>query len=196
MNQLFARTFAMIAFSFLLALAAVAQVRYFPEKPFSESQEENQYLVNKYSQCLVGFHEPSLFEMAKLPTAQSYRLLVLRSWGRPAEIVRLDVNADGTGLVTTRIPPDHFRPKASSVDSTRTLASQETQKFLLQIAASGFWHLPSHVHEEMVMDGSELIVEGVKASEYRVVRRLEPGSGPVRELELAFLHDLAQLSNL
>jgi hypothetical protein len=195
MNKLLVRILAAILSSSVLALMASAQVKYFPESPFSESQEENQYLVKHYSQELEYMHEPSLMEMAKLPIAQSYRLLVLRSWGRPAEIVRLDVNADGTSLVRTKIPHSDFRPKEPSVDSTRTPTSQETQKFLGLIKTSGFWHLPSHIHEEMVMDGNELIIEGVKEGNYHVVRRLEPGSGPIRELELAFLRDLAQMSN-
>jgi hypothetical protein len=92
---------ALLGFLIIILLASVAeaQVRYFPPD----------FPANWYTQHLTAFNESSLWESSQTQKTQSYRFLWLRTFHHPI-VVRIDVNVDGTSLLTTKMRRrmDHF----------------------------------------------------------------------------------------
>ena len=56
-----------------------------------------------------------------------------------------------------------------------------------------FWSLPSRLNDQPGPDGSQWVIEGVKAGKYHIVDSWMPQQGPVRELGLYLAIELALL---
>lgn len=197
--------------SYLIAVLAVvlagttagAQVSYFPPVALSDVAKASELKKEWYSKCLQVLKEPSLWEFSKTQAIQSYRFLWIRSFNRPIS-VRLDVNKDGTGLVTTKIAsgqawcdPGHL------TDKRLKLTGEETDWFLDRIDELTFWNLPVLEPKEIGpdgkeirtvnLDGAEWVFEGVKDGRYHLTDRWSPKNGAGRSLGLMMLFDFARL---
>jgi hypothetical protein len=141
--------------------------------------------------------EPSLWEKSKTPTIQTYRFLWLRSFHHPIT-VRLDVNSDGTGLVTTKVSNGHggYEPGLLMKNFTERLDRERTTWVLDRVAELKFWTLPPHDPDVVGVDGAQWIFEGVKDGTYHVVDRWSPDKGEVHSLGIMMLIDLAKLKLL
>lgn len=111
--------------------------------------------------------------------------------------VRLDVESDGKAIVTVKQTsgvggdtPGHL-----AQNHTRRLTKRERDSFLEKVNQSGFWHLVSHndPDDDGGADGARWVIEGVKNGDYHAVDRWSPKSGPIRDLGLALISDLAQM---
>jgi hypothetical protein len=134
--------------------------------------------------------------MANTPSSESYRFLWLRTFHHPIAI-RLDVKADGSSVLTTKITSGEggYEPGVLTVNTSRNLTQEQTQNIVKKIEEALFWSMPILDDGNTIgVDGAEWIVEGVKNGKYHVVTRWSPESGAIRELGLAFIHDLAKLS--
>ncbi len=191
---------ALLVVSWLLAFGTVdsiAQDKYFPKNALSYDSQSDQRKADWYSHELRVLEEPSLLKLADDTSLESYRFLWLRTFHHPVAI-RLDVKADGTGTLTTKIAnveagfprakPAHLLDNAS-----RQLTLERTQEFLAQVKRASFWSLPSHVDDQTGTDGSQWIIEGVKGGKYHVVDRWSPNEGAVRELGLALALRIGQM---
>jgi hypothetical protein len=178
----------------LFAFSGRAQIKYFPDRAFSSNSRNDQFASVWYSRDLRTLEEPSLLEMAKSQTKESYRFLWLRTFHHPVS-VRLEVNADGAATVTTKIASGEagFNPGVLTVNISRTITSEQTKKFLNQIKGAGFWALPSHVNDQAGTDGSEWVIEGASNGRYHVVTRWSPQAGAVHSIGLILAFDLAQI---
>jgi hypothetical protein len=185
-----------LAIASLLALSAlaIAQETYFPKKTFADDPQSDQFKIDWYSQELKVLDEPSLFELAKKPSCESYRFLWLRTFHHPVAI-RLDVRADGTGVITSKVASGTggFRPGHLAENSSRPLLRAQTQAFLAVFNNVEFWSLPSRLNDQPGPDGSQWVIEGVKAGKYHIVDSWMPQQGPVRELGLYLAIELALL---
>jgi hypothetical protein len=167
----------------LLASVTMAQVKYFPPD----------FPANWYAKHLGALKETSLWESSKTKKTQSYRFLWLRTFHHPIAI-RVDVNVDGTSLLTTKMTSGAggYNPGRLIKNDTLTLTRQQTNSFLEQIEARSFWRLPS-VREDRGVDGAQWIMEGIRDGAYHIVDRWSPTDGEIRALGLFMVSDLAKM---
>jgi hypothetical protein len=167
--------------------------QYFPDS--SLDARGDGFKSHWYSSQLRALQEPSLFQLAKSPSAESYRFLWLRSFHHCVAI-RLDPKPDETSVLTTKVADGAggYRPGTLSENSTRLLTREETQAFISRVDKLGFWKAPNPVNDQSGTDGSQGIIDGVKGGQYHVVDRWTPGEGVVRQLGLMLAFDLAKMN--
>ncbi len=167
-------------------------IKYFPE---SSLDLRRGHLKNDwYSAQLSALQEPSLYQMIRAANAESYRFLWLRTFHHPVA-VRIDVNPDGTGLLTAKTGSGAggYRPGTISENHSQVLSKEQTSAFLSQVEASKFWSAPNPINDQRGTDGSQWIIEGLKRGRYHVVDRWSPNSGVAWQLGLMMAFDLANL---
>ncbi len=174
-------------------LTMFAQDNYFPKGSLSSYDRADIARARWYSAQLRALDELSLLEEGKNASLQSYRFVWLRTFHHPVT-VRLDIMADGTGKLTTKIAngAGGYEPGKLIESRSRSLTQEQTNKFLGQVKDAGFWELPSY-EETSGFDGSRWIIEGVKDGKYHVVDRWTPGKGPVHDLGVTLAFTLAEL---
>lgn len=195
LSKLLTRAISVTAAILLLNVVSAAQVIYFPNKALASNARSDRFIAGWYSRQLQALEEPSLLELAKVPTSQSYRFLWLRTFHHPVAI-RLDVKADGTAVLTKKIAngAGGFGPGILTENTSRPLTAEQRQAFLAKIEQVRFWTLPAYIHDQSGTDGSEWIIEGTKGGKYHVVSRWSPEKGPVHELGLALAIELAGMT--
>jgi hypothetical protein len=165
-----------VILSFVL-LKQTPPPQYFPKGSFGKTEKLSKFSEDWYSKDLRAFDEPSLLEASKDKSRESYRFLFLRSF-RHSICIRLDVNTDGSGLLTTKM----LSGATGEVKTRIILNEQEkfTKKqvdwFVSRKQISEFWNQPSF-DEQRGLDGEEWIAEGVKAGNYHVAARWSPTEG-------------------
>jgi hypothetical protein len=180
----------------LLSFGAVsmAQSRYFPPASLDDSPRADQFLYEWYSKQLKALDEPSLWDLSKTQKEQSYRFLWLRTFHH-AVAIRIDVNADGTSRLTTKMTSGAggYDPGHLVQNDTSTLTRERTDWFLRKIQENKFWELAPLDKSGIGLDGAQWIIEGVKDGNYRIVDRWSPQDGPVRVMGLLMLKELAKV---
>jgi hypothetical protein len=170
-----------------------AQGQYFPRSSLDSrgSELKSQW----YSSQLRALQEPSLLSLSKSPSAESYRFLWLRTFNHPIAI-RLDPKPDGTSILTTKVASGSggFHPGVLSENSSQVLSKERTQAFLTRVNELNFWEAPNPVNDQRGTDGSQWIIEGVKAGQYHVVDRWSPKDGVARQLGFLLAFDLAKIN--
>jgi hypothetical protein len=195
LQRFLARHILLTGFLCLFGLSVGAQSPYFPKGAFSSDTQEDKFVSNWYSNNLTALKEPSLFALRETQSLESYRFVWLRTFHHPVAI-RLDLKADGTGILTTKIASGAggYNPGALVVKQTRLLASEEIQSVLKRVTESNFWSLSTTWAEDRRgEDGSEWIFEGVRKNQYHVVTKWAPKEGPIHQIGLLFLVTLARL---
>jgi len=178
----------------LASLALSPQEAYFPKGVLSDYDRLDNTIARQYTDQLRGLDEPSLLEEAKNPSLESYRFVWLRTFHHPIA-VRLDIMADGTGRLTTKIGSGAggYEPGMLIENTSRSIEREQIKKFLRQIKNVGFWDLPSYDNTDMGQDGSAWIIEGVKDGKYHVADRWSPSKGPVHKLGMTLAMTFANL---
>lgn len=187
------RRFPIILLAIALA-SSVAQSQYFPKLALGNSHGGDRLKQEWYSSQLTALGEPSLFALVNTPPTQCYRFLWLRTFNHPVA-VRLEVKPDGSGLLTTKVAngAGGFRPGALSKNTSQIVSIAQTQAFLTRLDKLDFWRAPNPVNDQAGTDGSQWIIEGVKAGKYHVIDRWSPTTGIARELGMMLAFDLAQM---
>jgi len=173
-----------IRYGKFLEFPSVTQAKYFPPD----------FPDKWYAKHLSALKESSLWESSKAQKTQSYRFLWLRTFHHPIAI-RIDVNVDGTSLLTTKMTSGAggYNPGTLMQNGTRTLTREQTNRFLGQIEGRNFWKLPSVEESPGGPDGAHWIIEGVRDGTYHVVDRWSPTDGEIRALGLFMVSDLAKM---
>src|SRR5271166_3874910 len=96
-----ARYLAILCAVFIGATTMTAQDNYFPTGAFGDPNGSQEWIA-LYSNYLQAFKEPRLFDRSQPGSSQSYRFMWLRSFHKPVS-VRLDVESDGTDVVTVKV---------------------------------------------------------------------------------------------
>ena len=185
--------------AWLLAVAVTVlsvdgRAQFFPKS--SLDFKGNNSKAEWYSHQLQALEEPSLFALAKNGKAESYRFLWLRTFHHPIA-VRVDHSrADGSWVLITKIAngAGGYGPGKVTTNISRNLTAQEAKSFVSTVESSGFWNAPNPVQDQAGTDGSQWIIEGVKARHYHVLDRWMPKNGPAHDLGLFLALDLAKLS--
>jgi len=155
---------------------------YFPDKVFWEWKDAT--LGQEYSKSLRSLQEPSLWQVSKTQETPTYRFLLMPEareiHGAPRS-VRLDIQADGTSIITTR--------EGGHKSKVRTLTFEQTRAFLDLVEKGGFWNLPS-AESDPGPDGRMWVIEGVRNKQYHVVERWSP-RGDIHQLGAMLMRNLA-----
>jgi hypothetical protein len=185
---------ASIALAVLLTVALQAQTNYFPAKTFGDDPQLDQFVAHWYASQLKALGEPSMLESSGDPSIESYRFLWLRTFHHPVAI-RVDVQKDGKGLLVTKIASGAggYEPGKLITDSRTELSREEVQRVIAKINESGFWKIPSYSREKGGADGSEWVMEAAVHGKYHLVTVWSPIRGPIHDLGLLFLFDLAKI---
>jgi hypothetical protein len=183
---------------------------YFPSVRLDENPQSSDLIKKRYSEALLALDErPLVTEHPGTAANESYRFLWLRTFNHPVAI-RLDMNVDGTSLLTTKVSNGQggYDPGKLIVNRKRHLTKQETSWFLEGVKEVGFWNLSTYEKpgeqtgpdgEKTVMvhlDGAQWIFEAIKDRQYHVVDRWSPENGPIHILGTMMLIDLAHLKLL
>lgn len=194
------KTALVIVVLLLIAAATTAQdVQYFPSLTFSDNPRQNDSIVQRYTEHLKALQEPSLLQHATT-AKQEYRLLWLRTFHNPVAI-RLDMNPDGTALVTVKVTNGSggYESGTLTKNAVRRLSKRETERFLARVQKLEYWNLPTREPRSksnvIVVDGSKWVLEAINDGKYKVVDRgsLEKENGAVHKLGTMMLFDLAKL---
>jgi hypothetical protein len=140
---------------------------------------------------LYDLKEPSFFEAAKDPSVISFRMSVLgyvRGWMLS---VRLDLNADGSGQITSATSTWHATPKRES----KSVSPTEIKAFLQLVDRVGFWSMTKIEETTGIVDGDEWLVEGVRNGSFHYVHGANPRPGPIMEIVHFLVRDLAKMNN-
>jgi len=190
-----------------------APAGYFPSGSFDDSNTDV-FMADWYSHELRVLDEPPLSRESSGASpgsssggvVGSYRFLWLRTFDPPI-VVRMDVKADGTGTVTTKVADGQagFPETSKRVveKRSRALTREQAGAFLVQINRTNFWGIATNIDPGDAMDvqtdGSEWVLEGVTGDKYHVVARWSPdvnrmhGCKAIFDLGMALAVDLAQL---
>jgi hypothetical protein len=155
-----------------------------------------------FSAYLHFMDEPSLLEAAKDTSLVSYRLSWLSGQHGRVVAVRLFVNPDGTGRVTSDVAsgnPTVLRKASSSVSALAV------QKFLQLVENAKFWSMRlteqrtdgDTEHKFIELDGTFWVVEGARTGSYHCVYRRSPEAEPSQFTEIGryLAKDFAKLDD-
>jgi hypothetical protein len=185
------------------------QAGYFPSGSFDDSNADV-FMADWYSHELQVLNEQPLAQQSSgQPSGgavEAYRFLWLRTFDAPIAI-RLEVKADGTGMVTAKIANGQGGYPETSTKvvekRSRALTREQTAAFLALINRTNFWGIVTNIDSADTMDvqteGSEWVLEGAKGGKYHVVARWSPdvnrmhGCKAIFDIGMSLAVDLAQL---
>ena len=145
-------------------------LNYFPP---AESGGPTPSLAWSFSRGLYALKEKPLWP----PSSASepiYRVTAFPASTFPRSVT-LTVMPDQTGQIKFRAT-DAQRQNIS-VDSTRTISSQEVAGLMEALIRIQFWQLPTNA-PQLGLDGADFILEGVQEGKYHIVVRWCPGNTP------------------
>jgi hypothetical protein len=140
--------------------------------------------------------EPSLFEAAKDVNVVALRASYFAPVPTHGIAVRLVVNADGSGQLTSAILMDG---NSGVKRAQNDVSAAEVARLLQLLAKSDFWSIPSIVaeqrtdaagHKLYVIDGPHWMVEAVHQGSFHYVYRYSPKTNPVAEIACALARDV------
>ena len=168
--------------------AATEVAVYFPPGEVDSSTE------SLFSSYLARFGEPSLLAAAQNPKVLSYRLTYLSSQHGSLLAIRLSLNSDGGGAITSTVQP----PMPAVLQRTQlNVSDADGKKFLQMVENSKFWSMPTQEnpdpHRRMYkMDASWWVFEGVRNGSYHVVFRRGPETSAFAEMVSFLANDLTE----
>ena len=148
-------------------LTLTAADAYFPKGSISEFEQE------WYGKHLSAMIEPALSPTGKDSGYFAFRVLYLPTWGRPVAVryegkqggfVRRSVMLSGEG---------GYDPGKIASEKEVKIAKQEVAALIASLEKAGFWKMPQQ-DDVIGRDGSEVIIEVIRAGEHRVRVRWTP----------------------
>lgn len=150
--------------------------------------------ANLYSDRLTELGQPAFCQDPVPELAEWYRFLWVPTFDHPV-LLRVDIASDGVGTLLTHVwSGDGGYEWGKSARNVRKLTEVEQGDLFATLADIGFWTLPSQIEgspNEVILDGTEWAIEGVKDGKCHVVTRY---STPLTRLfQTQFLAAVAKL---
>ncbi len=186
---------ALASWTGLLAYSQAAKQEYFPKGTFVEGRDDGDFRAGWYSRQLHAMGEPSLSTGAAPAPSVTYRFTWLRTFHHPV-VARMVLDGMGSGTLYLKMADGAggYRPGKVILNSTIVLKPAQVPEILSLLAQMDFWHAPTElVHGQSGTDGSEWLLEGSNQSAYHVVDRWTPQGGPLHDLGLYLVFDIAKL---
>jgi hypothetical protein len=182
-----------LAVAVITAFSIQGHAQFFPKSSLDLRGDD--FKAKWYSTQLAALKEPSLFALAKNREAESYRFLWLPTFHHPI-VVRVGLQADGSWILVTKVASGAggYSPGTLTTNASRQLTVEEVQRFRSKVENGGFWNAPNPINDQTGTDGSQWIVEGVKAGHYHVIDRWTPKNGPACDLGRFLAFDLGRLN--
>jgi hypothetical protein len=181
---------------FWLLSGSVSAQRYFPDHAFSTDDSANQFKIDWYSKNLKALEEPSLWELSQESKQQVYRFLWLRTFHHPVA-VRIEFQSDGSASVTVKVTDGAggYAPGNLVENRANQFSRIRVKWFLDRVDELKYWNLPTEEAKNGVidLDGAQWILEATRNGHYKIVDRWSPKDGPIRELGLDLMINLADL---
>ena len=148
------------------------------------------FSVAWYSKELAALDEPVLATVRDR-ARKSYRFLWLRSFHAPVS-VRIEQTAGGPiAIVGMNESQAFYGPSRPVRRDTMSLAPADERALRTAFEQEGFWQLPTEDPTQSGLDGSNWVIEAVRAGRYHVVDRWTPSdtgrAGGVKRLGRLFL---------
>jgi hypothetical protein len=129
---------------------------------------------NLYSKALIDIGQPLLCSQP-VPTGKEwYRFIWVPTFDHPV-FLRVDIESDDTAILLTQVwSGQGGYTWGKSMKNTRRLKSDEQSELFESLADIGFWTLPSQFERppnEVVLDGTDWLIEGVRDGKCHVVTR-------------------------
>ncbi len=179
----------------VFVVSSAAQTQYFPDRAFCGSHETGT-CERWYTKHLRVMREPSLWELSKETSKQSYRFLWLRTFHHPVS-VRLEIEKDGTAQLFVKALSGQggYDPGHTILNRNIKVPKDAVDHFLQLLQKADFWNLPTEQASNVVgVDGAQWIMEGVLGGQYHVVDRWSPDDGPFRKAALFLAIALGDLN--
>lgn len=186
---------------FLLGVCSEAQETYFPPRSFGDG-EFAKVATDVNAFLLKRLEEPSVFAQARNKFSETYRFLWFRTFHNPIA-VRLDVQPDGTGILTIKVADGHagfpYTVKKLVQNTQRVLSRTQTEAFRKEVEAEKFWAAPTRDRGGPdATDCDSWIFEAARNGDYHLVQRavpnrLQQSTRVVKKLGLALAIDLGQM---
>lgn len=155
-------------------------MEFFPANSLDHRPDIHAFCDRWYVSHLLAMQERPLWPPApNLPTA--YRLLFLPTFQQP-RAVRLTEASSGWRAVCKRSDGrGGYAPGRLVGEAERELSRTEAERFTYLVDRVDFWTMPGS-EDSHGCDGSQAVLEGVRASAYHVVARWSPRGTPYAEL--------------
>ena len=155
--------------AFLALSRLSAESVYFPEELAADGW---------YEKFLVAMKEPPLYRPPTDTRAEQYRFLWLRSFHKGIAVRVAKADAGVTLRVVRVAGQGGYEPGDIEQDQTIDVTAQDWAAFKRLLEEADFWQLPREEKmDEIVLDGSQWILEGRLENRYHVVDRWTPVSG-------------------
>jgi len=159
---------------------------HFPPGVFRRAWDGTPFLELWRSRSLQELDEPSIFARRTSPGARIYRFTWQRSFD-PEISVRLEVESDGTAILTSKHLAIHPVKPAALTTQTKKLSRWRTNRLVRQFDRAGFWNAPTDL-DDGGLDGATWLFEACRDGRYHVVDRWSPPKGdPLKSLGLDLL---------
>jgi hypothetical protein len=148
----------------------VTQNSYFPIKTDARAEGVTAFEAEWYGKTLERMDEPRLLDAVKDVNAETYRLMILPTWGNSI-VVRVQRHGEFYSLSARRLDGQAGYDPGRLVESKDIELDAEDSKTLgVLIQNLNFFELPT---DDTVrgFDGDEWIVEGVSHGKYHVAQR-------------------------
>lgn len=141
--------------------------------------------------------EPSLWELSKSQSVESYRFLWLRTFNRPVS-ARLTIVKDGSGDLSIKVLSGSggYKPGHLIQNHSIKVSKDSVDHFLQLLDKAEFWSAPTEQEDGIGCDGAQWIMEATKGGQYHVVDRWSPDEGPYRKAALFLAINLGGLNPL
>ena len=158
----------------------------FPPGSLGHDADWHHFRSVQLSGCLRLFNEASIWQASRkhVPGAV-YRFMWFRSF-HPAISVRLDIAADGTAFLTTKVsngccdcaPPADTKQKPFRVKTTeKGISAAQVRHFLSRVEEVHFWTLPSRKDFLPGADGADWVLEASNDGRYQLIDAWSPPTG-------------------
>ena len=155
-------------------------MQFFPPGVLDENPGLSAALDHWYSSCLLAMQEHPLYPSSS-DGSELYRLLFLPTFSRPA-VVRLN-HVAGTWQATCKSTDGlgGYSPGQISHEGQLTLSPTDVRVFNRLLERADFWRMSSYIPSNG-LDGSQVILEGVRNGTYHLVDRWSPRANPFAKL--------------
>lgn len=162
----------------MMLMSSVSANDYFPLNHFSENEEIDLVVRDRYAKIFGRIGEASLFRESSNLKVEAYRITMIPPFGSPKSIL-VRINENSLGQI--RVSSDKQRKQTVQ---NRTISAREVQKLRSLVGKSEFWKLPSiDIQERMdVLDGADWVLEIVANGRYHVVSQVSDRKGIVKKV--------------